>query len=333
MKIIETLTDIELKDTITNYVSYLTNKGRKQSTIKRYLYDISDFLQWVDKRSIPLTLSIWRNFGEQDYRNYFFELQNERNYSEKTIHRMYIALHKFMLYLKETGYIANIVMSSTTLIAQPQRHLEDDDFLTPQEYDALMYIVDSLDGLSEKQLTVRPMLLDRNKAIFTLLMDYGITLQELLSLQMKHINFHKNELVIPPVSGNKRTLTLKEKDKTLLYRYIQIIPEPVRPTYHSNDPFFVAFDFNRGTYRWVYETDSPKALTEIATQKMIRNEVKRAGLRKGLSAQHFRNTYILHLIQEKLSEDMIMKQCGLKAKLTLKRYFDYERKSQMVITE
>ncbi|EEL61798.1 Phage integrase [Bacillus cereus F65185] len=35
----------------------------------------------------------------------------------------------------------------------------------------------------------------------------------------------------------------------------------------------MAFDFNRGTYRWVYEKDAPKGLSEVAIQKMIRLEV------------------------------------------------------------
>ncbi|MGM9988964.1 MAG: tyrosine-type recombinase/integrase [Bacillaceae bacterium] len=329
MKRIETLSDPALKNAIADYVSSLTNKGRKKSTIKRYLYDLDDFLQWVEKKEIPLTLSIWHNFVEQDYMDYFFELQTKRAYSEKTIHRMYVALYKFMEFLKNSGHITSIPMNSTALIKQPQRHLEEEDFLTEAEYKALMYIVDSYDGLSEKQLKVRPMLAGRNKSIFILLMDYGITLQELLSLQMNQINFHKNELTIPPVSGRSRIIKLKEEDKQVLYHYIQTIPEPVRPSYHSTDPLFVAFDFNRGTYRWVYETESPKAFTEIATQKMIRMEVQRAGLRKGISAQHFRNTYILNLIKQGETEDSILNKCGLKAKLTLKRYVDYAKKEKI----
>ncbi|PEW23537.1 integrase, partial [Bacillus thuringiensis] len=86
---------------------------------------------------------------------------------------------------------------------------------------------------------------------------------------------------------------------------------------------FVAFDFTRGTYHWSYEEDAPKFLTEISIQKMIRLEVKRANLRKGISAQHFRNTYILRSIQGNNFHEQIMQQIGFKSNLSLKRYYDY----------
>ncbi|PEF45131.1 integrase [Bacillus cereus] len=83
------------------------------------------------------------------------------------------------------------------------------------------------------------------------------------------------------------------------------MPEPVRPKYHSNDPLFIVFDFTRGTYHWSYD-DAPKFLTEISIQKMIRLEVKCANLRKGISAQHFRNTFILRKIQGNTTSEQIM---------------------------
>ncbi|PEW23477.1 integrase, partial [Bacillus thuringiensis] len=90
---------------------------------------------------------------------------------------------------------------------------------------------------------------------------------------------------------------------------------------------FVAFDFTRGTYHWSYEDDAPKFLTEISIQKMIRLEVKRANLRKGVSAQHFRNTYILRCVQGKNAPEHIMQQIGFKSCLSLKRYYDYYKKN------
>ena len=46
---------------------------------------------------------------------------------------------------------------------------------------------------------------------------------------------------------------------------------------------------------------------------MIRLEVSRANLRKGISGQHFRNTYILNLIKRD-SESEIIKLAGFKSK-------------------
>ncbi|PDY08407.1 integrase, partial [Bacillus pseudomycoides] len=132
-----------------------------------------------------------------------------------------------------------------------------------------------------------------------------------------------NKISVLGKVGIERTILLTEDDKKRLFSYYKTIPEPVRPRYHSNDPVFVAFDFTRKTYHWSYENDAPKALTEIAVQKMIRLEVERANLRKGISAQHLRNTFILRLIKHQISEDQIVKQVGFKSKLSLKRYYHY----------
>ena len=108
--------------------------------------------------------------------------------------------------------------------------------------------------------------MDRNIAILNLLIDYGLSLQELTALTMHHVHFETKHYLSQQPQGRKNNFINQRRQKQL-YTYYKSIPEPVRPKYHSNDPLFVAFDFNRGTYRWVYENDAPKGLTEIAIQK------------------------------------------------------------------
>ena len=162
-----------------------------------------------------------------------------------------------------------------------------------------------------------------------LLLDYGLSLNEVVSLKMKHIHFNTNTIDIPEDSKINRTIHLKEEDKLHLYNYLKFIPKPIRPQYHSEEPLFVAFDFTRGTYHWSYDNDAPKYLTEISVQKMIRLEVKRANLRKGISAQHFRNTFILRRIRQKNIPEQILKHVVFKTNVSLKRYFDYYEETQI----
>jgi site-specific recombinase XerD len=322
---IKRLQNEEFQHTIQSFAAYLTSKGRKQSTIKRYVYDIEDFLSWLKHNQNVSSNNIWPSLHTKDYENYFFDLKTKRNYSEKTMHRVFIVLNRMYQYLQlSTPELIN-PLKDMELVIQPDRALRDEDFISNQEIQKLKHILVSLEGLSEKQLPARPFLIDRNVCIIMLLLDYGLSLQELISLNMRHIHFETNTLTIPPVSGITRTLMLTADDKKKLYKYYKVIPEPVRPKYHTFDPLFVAFDFNRNTYRWVYENDAPKALTEIAVQKMIRQEVARAGLRKGISGQHFRNTFILQLIQQGVPEQDIMKKMGFKTKLSLKRYYTYAK--------
>ncbi|MED1625400.1 site-specific integrase [Bacillus mycoides] len=315
-----------LEKTTQNFTDYLLHKGRKPSTIKRYTYDIEHFLSWLETTDRTIDEDIWESLNKRDFKDFFHYLKEERHYSDKTIHRIYIALNRLYESLDLPSPIEGVIQ-----INQPDRSLRDKDFISSKEEKCLKEVVSSLAELTDKQKATRPMLLERNLSIIILLLDYGLSLKELVSLQMKHVHFEINMLSIPQDSQINRTIHLKEEDKLHLYQYYKTIPEPVRPKYHSSDPLFVAFDYTRGTYHWSYDDDVPKFLTEISVQKMIRLEVKRAKLRKGISAQHFRNTFILSKIKQKNNPEQIMQQIGFKSHLSLKRYYNYYKQYQINI--
>ncbi|MES5929956.1 phage integrase N-terminal SAM-like domain-containing protein [Bacillus cereus group sp. MG9] len=314
----------EIQNTIQGFSSYLSNKGRKPSTIKRYIYDVESFIQWLHQSKRFTENNLFESLHKKDFEAFFNYLKEDRQYSDKTIHRIYIVLNRLYEYLDLPSPIEGIIH-----INPPDRALRSQDFVSLQEENRLKEVISSLEGLTEKQRLTRPMILERNISIVTLLLDYGLSLKELVSLRMKHVHFESNTLSIPEDSKINRTIHLKEEDKLHLYNYYKTIPEPVRPKYHSSDPLFVAFEFIRGTYHWSYDDDAPKFLTEISVQKMIRLEIKRANLRKGISAQHFRNTFILRMIEQKITSEQIMKQIGFKSLLSLKRYYDYYRQYQL----
>ncbi|QWH20618.1 integrase (plasmid) [Bacillus mycoides] len=314
----------EIQNTIQGFSSYLSNKGRKPSTIKRYIYDVESFIQWLHQSKRFTENNLFESLHKKDFEAFFNYLKEDRQYSDKTIHRIYIVLNRLYEYLDLPSPIEGIIH-----INPPDRALRSQDFVSLQEENRLKEVISSLEGLTEKQRLTRPMILERNISIVTLLLDYGLSLKELVSLRMKHVHFESNTLSIPEDSKINRTIHLKEEDKLHLYNYYKTIPEPVRPKYHSSDPLFVAFDFTRGTYHWSYDHDAPKFLTEISVQKMIRLEVKRANLRKGISAQHFRNSFVLREIKQKNTPEQIMQQIGFKSHLSLKRYCDYYKKTKV----
>lgn len=53
---------------------------------------------------------------------------------------------------------------------------------------------------------------------------------------------------------------------------------------------------------------------------MIRTEVARAHLRKGISAQHFRNSYLLRSLLYSGHDHQLQHKLGLKSPLSLRRY-------------
>nr|WP_275899561.1 site-specific integrase [Bacillus piscicola] len=194
--------------------------------------------------------------------------------------------------------------------------------LSHAEQQRLLNALKSDAGLSKKQAAARPLLAPRNLFIITLFLHYGLRLQELSHLEMKHINQGTGDILIPEMTGNPRTITLLRPHKKQLHYYLQAIPEAVRPR-KDTDPLLVAFDFQRKTFRWSYENDAPKNLTEIAIQKMIREERKRAGINRAVSARHFRNTYIVQALKNGETPEQLQKRLGLQTILTLNKYVEY----------
>ncbi|MBG9615788.1 tyrosine-type recombinase/integrase [Bacillus cereus] len=311
----------EFEDTLQNFSFFLFSRGRKPSTIKRYVYDIEDFGRWLQTSNRFQEKNLWNKIDKEDFEAYFQELIFKRKYAEKTIHRISVVLKKLYQFLDIPSPIVKMQG-----ITPPNRPLRSEDFITKEEEKKLKNNLSSPEGLSAEQLSVRPLLIDRNASILSLLLDYGLTLQELVSLQMQQVHFEKNMITVLHNKGTERIVILKKEDAIRLFSYYKMIPEPVRPRYHSTDPLWMAFNFKRGTFRWTYEKNSPKSLTAIAVQKMIRLEVARAQLRKGISAKHLRNTYILRCLEKNMSTKEVIKRTGFLSHLSVKRYAEYANK-------
>lgn len=77
-------------------------------------------------------------------------------------------------------------------------------------------------GLTERQAKYRPLIMDRSACIINLMVNYGLSLQELVSLNMSRIQFARNTYVVPGENGLTKENTHK------LYKYYTTIPKPLR---------------------------------------------------------------------------------------------------------
>ncbi|OIJ09987.1 hypothetical protein BKP35_16030 [Anaerobacillus arseniciselenatis] len=304
-----------------HYLLSLVKKNRKASTIKRYLYDLEDFFVWLQIEKKSQSFSTWAQLTPRDIEQYLDILTSSRKYQPRTTKRIITVLNQLYKYYDNQGLSKNPITKIHQIeIGEPR--LNENDFIKGKEIKQLLPSIRSLEGLTNNQIKKRHLIASRNESIITLFLKYGLTLKELTNITMTDLHFETNSLIIPS-NDRQREIKLSIAHKHLLYDYYEKIPKPVRPRYHENDPFFVAFDFQRGTYRWVYEEDKPKRLTDIAVQRMIQKEVKRSGLRKGISAQHLRNTFILSKIDEGVSMKTLQQLLGLKTDISLKMYFNF----------
>lgn len=314
-------TSTSLPEFVNQYLDSLFKKNRKPATIKRYRYDLEDFFLWLRTEKNDQSFSLWSNLKTVDIEKYIFLLTDIRNYQPRTTKRVITVLNQLYKYYDNLGLSQNPI-SKIAEIEINDRTMITTNFLTSTEINKLFSSIASSEGLSERQQKTRHLIVNRNEVIIILFLYYGLTLQELTNIVMTDVHFETSTIT---VSGPEkiRSIKLSLEHKQLLYKYYQTIPEPVRPRYHQTEPFFVAFDFQRGTYRWIYEGNKPKSLTNIAVQRMIQKEIKRGGLRKEISPQHFRNTFILNEIKAGKSIANLRELLGLKTEISFKKYYQY----------
>jgi len=304
---------------IEEYLNDLTFKGRKESTIKRYIYDLNDFSYWLQKHRATTNDINWKSITKEELNLFFVHLIEDRKYNVKTVRRIHSVLRQLASY---RSYLGSSELHPIKEIEAPEltfQILHESEWISAQERSILLETASSTVGLSDQQKETFPFYKERNEFIIRLFLNYGLNLHEVHELSMNHIKFERNQIEINQ-EKNSRIITLQESDKKLAYHYFKKIPEPVRPRYYSDDPFFVAFDFKRKTFHWSYTFDQPKRMSMIAIQKMLRQEVSRSNLRKGISAQTLRNTFILSSLLETHSPEDLIKSIGYTTPLSVKRY-------------
>ncbi|MDQ0299217.1 site-specific recombinase XerD [Salibacterium salarium] len=304
------------------FLNHLMTHGRKESTIIRYRYDLTDFFRYIaitsGEDAVCKTSSITPHIVE----GYFYILESNRQYQIRTLKRIQTVLKQYISFLKTSGKMNINPMASLSLDDSIWNELHADELLKRGEEKKLIDGIQSDLGLSDKQKAARPMLAPRNLVIIHWFLYHGLRLHELSSLTIGDINQGQGYLSISENTGNPRVISLSKKDQTLLYHYLQAIPAVIRP-FMEHHPLFVAFDFQRQTYRWSYELDMPKHLTEIAIQKMIREERKRVGINRSISARHFRNTFIVRSLEKGYTTKQLKEKLGLNTILTLNKYIEY----------
>ncbi|MGY4689903.1 tyrosine-type recombinase/integrase [Salibacterium sp. K-3] len=305
-----------------DFLEFLSSRGRKKSTVLRYQYDLEDFFRYMEVSTGYEGSEALNIMGAGHIEAYFSFLAGTRHYQARTQKRIHTVLKQFFGFLYETGTFSSNPIKHFDLNDLITEELTPEDLIHPSEEKTLLDSLQSDAGLSEKQAAARPLLAPRNLVIIRWFLCYGLRLQELTSLFLKDINQGRGLLYIPEETGNPRVVSLSKKDQSLLYHYFQAIPNPVRP-FLEHHPVFAAFDFQRRTYRWSYEEDRPKPLTQVAVQKMIREERRRAGIERSISSKHLRNTCIIRALKTGKSPEQVQEMLGLNTVLTLNKYIDY----------
>lgn len=306
---------ITLPDYALDYMENLNQSGRSKLTLKQYESDLKKFFSWLDIYKENTTFETIKALRADDIRAYFHYLK-DKQLSQATIRRLASVLSRLMIY--HQCVCAHEIHKLAE--AAPLRSLTTKDFITSEEYNKLLkYLL--IKDIEITKKSARNYLLTRNWTIVSLLKTFGLTPIDVHSIKMKDVNLAQGELTLSREEA-PLILPIPQDIMTKLRDYYFTIPEAFRPKYYSNDPVFIAFNNISYSFQYDYNRQKPKALSVRAIQEMIKDEVRRAGLRK-ISAVNFRNAAILETLASGASDEKIMHQFHLTSEAALRRYKQY----------
>jgi len=306
---------ITLPDYALDYMENLNQSGRSKLTLKQYESDLKKFFSWLDIYKENTKFETIKALRADDIRAYFHYLK-DKQLSQATIRRLASVLSRLMIY--HQCVCAHEIHKLAE--ASPLRPLTTKDFITNEEYNKLLQHLLIKDIESTKK-SARNYLLSRNWTIVAILKNFGLTPIDIYRIKMKDLNLAQGELTLNREDA-PLTLPLSHDIMTKLRDYYFSIPEAFRPKYYSNNPVFIAFNNISYSFQYDYNRQKPKALSVRAIQEMIKDEVRRAGLRK-ISAVNLRNAAILEALATGASDEKVMRQFHLTSEAALRRYKQY----------
>lgn len=133
------------------------------------------------------------------------------------------------------------------LLDTPKLHEKPIIRLEAHEINTLLDIIESGDGLTEKQLQYHKKNVKRDMAIFVLFLTTGIRVSELVSLDIKDIDFKNYTFAVTRKGGNRVILYFDEETKGALFNYLE--ERKSRGTYSTDSPLFLSMQNQRITVR------------------------------------------------------------------------------------
>lgn len=271
--------EITLRKVLDDYkVVYLTSRNYAERTRAEYLNDLEDLIQFLEQLGIREVSVI----GIPQLERYLAELDN-RGIAGSTRRRKVAAIHSFLWYLYQEGYIST---NMAKRLIPPFAEAKSLRYLTKLEYERLLEIS-----------TQNP----RDFALIQLLLQTGIKLSELNRLTVSDVE-------LPPISrsGAKdigylhisggerqkaRILPLNHKATVALSEYLKYRPTTTTPTLFVNR--FGSFLGARGV------------------QKIIQKYLNKAGI-KNANIHALRHTFGVHHTAKGTSLKTITNSMGYK---------------------
>ena len=252
------------ESSIKEFKYYLkVERSLADNSIQSYLRDINKLANYC--RDIKKNE---KSIATQDIRNFISHLVSEK-ISPRSQARIISGIKAFYKYLVLEDYITD---DPTLLIENPKIGLKLPEVLSVVEIELIISSID----ISKKQG-------QRNKAIIETLYSCGLRVTELINLKISNINFN-DEYIKVIGKGNKERLTPIGSNAL---KYIQIYVNEVR----------IHQKISKGNEDIVFLNNRGSKLSRVMIFTLIKNILKKIGIKKKVSPHTFRHSFATHLIE------------------------------------
>lgn len=252
------------ESSIKEFKYYLkVERSLADNSIQSYLRDINKLANYcIDIKKNEKSVTT------KDIRNFISHLVSEK-ISPRSQARIISGIKAFYKYLILEDYITD---DPTLLIENPKIGLKLPEVLSVEEIELIISSID----LSKKQG-------QRNKAIIETLYSCGLRVTELINLKISNINFN-DEYIKVIGKGNKERLTPIGSNAL---KYIQIYVNEVR----------IHKKISKGNEDIVFLNNRGSKLSRVMIFTLIKNILKKIGIKKKVSPHTFRHSFATHLIE------------------------------------
>lgn len=250
------------KEILDSYQIYLvTIKHLNEDTSdKSYIYDISKYLEYMEKHKINSALEI----TYKDINAYLKSL-DENNYETSSVIRKIVSIKDFHKYLCKKHNVENVSLKIET----PKFRRKLPNILTIEEVDDLLDI--KLNNAFDH----------RNKAMLELMYSSGLRVSELVNLTLANIDLENSFVRCFGKGGKERIVPIGEVAKEYLKIYIEEYRDSMKKRYYTDSLFLN----NHG-----------KKMTRQAFFLIIKKQAEIKKIDKNITPHMLRHSFATHLL-------------------------------------
>lgn len=273
---------LPLSRALQRFSDYLVGEKHPGSTVTAYTKDIRHWLDWLATVTVA---DVTPQLTREDIEEYKTFLAREHGAEATTIRRKLAAIRRFTRFLVDHGLLA---VDIAERVKPPKLGTKEPNFLTDQEYKALLFEVHRLG---------KP----RDYAILQLLVQTGLRVGELVRLSLSDIDWTVPQLLL---RGRKHGVDTN-------------VPLP-RQAADSLKSYLAVRPSGQAVRLFLSKTERP--LDERSVRYIVKGYLAKAGITKKASVHTLRHTYGTHKTAKGMTLKELQYLMGHKKAETTLRY-------------